>query len=54
MRYTIKGHDAFGDPITETIEYTPQPLWKRVLRRIGLLFGIGRWRTVTKITLRDE
>lgn len=52
--YMLRGYDIYGHAIEETITHSPAPWWKRILRRIGYFFGIGRWKVVNKITLRDR
>ncbi len=52
--YRIRGYDAFGNPVTETITIEPMPVWKRVLRRISRLFGYGRRKIVRSIDVRKD
>jgi hypothetical protein len=52
--FVIRGYDAWGSPTEETISHWRVPVWRQWLRRIGYFFGIGRWKVINKITIRDR
>jgi hypothetical protein len=51
--YKIMGYDQFGNRVIETITFENVPWWKRSLLRIGRLFGIGRFKNIASIKIRD-
>ena len=53
-KYTVYGYDAFGNPSQESVTIDTKSWWQRALWRVMWFLGIGRWRTISKITVRDE
>lgn len=50
-KYKITGFDAYGQPVTEFIDFTPRNFWGRLWDRITFRYRV---RKISSISIRSD